>query len=266
MNDIVSGFVVICILSLAIWFVMPKEEIGTINYTVLNSCSSKVEVEQFSPSAFMKTFTCTDDILYKGFDCYHMKMQGGACIKSYHYHRNKTETTSSNVEPIEETAPLIKQNETATQANSKKCTTEDGDLTICDLSYSSSYYSAQYRDTELEGNSAACVDVITGESHEVSAENIRASSNASFCVTDFGRVYIDPTLEVSKFYGAITRDGYSSPYKINGNYDTCVWTYSDGNGNIPYLEVLGNIGPRSGYNVKAFCRNGFALDVYTYRD
>lgn len=297
MSDILTGFIIICVIGLGFWIILPKEQTGTISYTALNSCTSKIEVEPYSPSTYFKTFTCVDGSYSSGKDCYYMETENGVCKKSIHYFKSLSPTNNTNTseEPISweslesssnctdvansyydaATKNCICNNgyeidwstmDCAPKNQNAKCVVEDSDTTICDLSYSSSYYSEQYRDTELEGNSAACVDVITGESHEVSADNIRASSNASFCATDFGRVYIDPNVEVSKFYGAIRRDSYSSPYKINSSYDTCIWTYNDGNANIPYLEVLGNIGPRSGYNVKAFCRNGRTLDIYSYND
>lgn len=161
-------------------------------------------------------------------------------------------------------SPLITQkqpsinNPKTLSTGGNKCVVEDGDLRICDLSYSAS----------VEGNSAFCVDLITEVVSEASPDWLwmKVNENPTFCVTDLGNVYIDPRVEVSKFYGAITRDGYSSPYKINNNYYTCIWTYNDGNGNIPYLQVLGKTGPTSGYNVKAFCKNGLKLDIYSYND
>lgn len=296
MNDIFTGFIIICVIGLGFWIILPKEETGTISYTALNSCTSKIEVEPYNPSTFFKTFTCVEGSYSSGKDCYYMETENGVCKKSIHYFKSSSPTKDTSDTPItwddlESTsncADVANSSYDATTRNCvcnsgyevdwatmgcvpknqnvTKCVVEDGDTTICDLSFSTSYYSEQYRDTTFTGNTAACVDVITGNTHELSAQNIRVSSNSSFCATDFGYVYIDPTIEVRKYYGKIVRDNYSSPYKINASYDTCIWTYSDGNGNIPYLKVLGNVGPRSGYNVKAFCKNNLGLDIYSYSD
>ena len=149
----------------------------------------------------------------------------------------------------------------------EKCVTEDKDMKICDLSYSDSFYSSDYRNISVEGNTVACVNMKTGEVSQGDAGRLRATTTTAFCVTDWGYVYIDPTLEVTKHYGAITREDYGKPYKISQQYDTCIWTYSDGNGVIPYLEVLSNIGPRTGYDTKAFCVNGSSqVDIYSYKE
>jgi hypothetical protein len=107
----------------------------------------------------------------------------------------------------------------------------------------------------------------SGEVSMGDAGKLRASTGTAFCATDWGYVYIDPSLEVAKYYGGITREDYDKPYKIPQTYDTCLWTYSDGNGAIPYLEVLSSVGPRTGYDVKAFCMNGNnQVDIYSYKD
>ena len=149
----------------------------------------------------------------------------------------------------------------------EKCVTEDKDMKICDLSFSNSFYSSDYRNIFVEGNTVACVNMQTGEVSQGDAGRLRATTATAFCATDWGYVYIDPTLQVSKHYGAITREDYGKPYKIPQTYDTCIWTYNDGNGVIPYLEVLSNVGPRTGYNTRAFCANGNnQVDIYSYKE
>jgi len=146
----------------------------------------------------------------------------------------------------------------------EKCVVEDRDLKICDLSFSSFPYTQDYRDISTEGNSVACVNMTTGETSQGEVGKLRATTNPAFCVTDWGHLYIDPTLKVTKHYKTISRDDYNSPYKVPQVYDTCLWSYSDGNGSIPYIEVLSSVGPRSGYDEKAFCVNGQSqVDIYT---
>lgn len=153
---------------------------------------------------------------------------------------------------------------------SGKCVTEYG-TKICDLSFSATpsnpNINSGYRDVYSDGNTLACVDMITGDAFSNTVGSIRASRNSSFCVSDIGTIYIDPDIQVSKYWGEITRGGFNSPYIVNFNYDICVWSYTDGNGAIPYVEILGNVGPRSGYSPTAFCKNGNnQLDIYSYKN
>lgn len=170
------------------------------------------------------------------------------------------------INPLEETkndtvAPIIKN-------LNEKCVTEDVNVKICDLKFSSTVNTeSNHRNLSVEGNEVACVDMSTGEVSKNSIGSLRASLGPSFCATDFGIVYIDPTLQVTKQYGSITQKDYNSPYVIPRFYETCLWAYEDGNGQIPYLEVLGNVGNRSGFNVTAFCKNGDSqIDIYTSKD
>lgn len=149
--------------------------------------------------------------------------------------------------------------------STEKCVTENG-IKICDLKYSSSPLSGiSYRDLKLEGNKATCIDMTTGSFITNNIDSIRASSNPSYCASDVGYVYIDPTLIVNKYWGQIKRKGDTSPYLLEKSYDTCIWTWADGSGAIPYIDVLGNVGPRSGFDVKAFCKAGNnKVDIYTF--
>ena len=148
--------------------------------------------------------------------------------------------------------------------SSEKCVTEHG-IKICDLKYSSKPVIGlpNYRNVTAEGNSISCLVVSSGDIITNNINNIRAKTDSSFCVSDFGYVYIDPNLVVNKYWGMIKRTGDNTPYTIEKFYNTCVWTWADGNGNIPYMEILGNVGPRSGYDVKAFCKNNNnEVDIY----
>lgn len=184
-----------------------------------------------------------------------------------------TKDSSVNTQPTSYENNLTTNTDT-TSSNSggskspnKKCVTEDKDMKICDLSFSDSFYSSDFRNIFVEGNVVACVNMQTGEVSQGDAGKLRATTASAFCATDWGYVYIDPALQVSKHYGAITREDYGKPYKIPQTYDTCIWTYNDGNGVIPYLEVLSSVGPRTGYNTRAFCANGNnQVDIYTYKE
>lgn len=176
----------------------------------------------------------------------------------------------SNMLPVKTTLSTTYQESNSTKlldSSNEKCIDESY-IKICDLKFSSHSDPTGYRNVFLEGtNNAACVDMKTGGVIENSPSRIRASSNPSFCASDYGYVYIDPTLKVAKFYEKIIREGYESPYKINSQYDTCLWAYQDGNGAIPYLDVLSSVGPRSGYSVAAFCKNGTSqVDIYTFKE
>lgn len=179
-----------------------------------------------------------------------------------------TKESSVNTTPINFGNTITSGNTTASSASpNEKCVVEDKNLKICDLSFSDSYYTSDYRDILVEGNAVACVDMKTGAVTQGNAESLRATTNPAYCVTDWGYVYIDPSLYVSKHYGSITREDYGKPYKTPGTYDTCIWTYSDGSASVPYLEVLSSVGPRSGFSVKAFCKSGSSrVDIYTYKD
>jgi hypothetical protein len=153
------------------------------------------------------------------------------------------------------------------KSDTEKCVVESN-VKICDLKYSSEVATDAfgYRNVLLEGNSATCIDMDTGKEISNDASRIRAKTSSSFCVSDFGYVYIDPTIQVTKHWNEIKRKDYSSPYTVDKAYDTCIWTWEDGSGQIPYIGVYGNVGARTGYNVKAFCKNGInQVDIYTYK-
>lgn len=191
------------------------------------------------------------------------------------YNNNNTNKNKniSNTSTIVESANNTYNTSAIIESNnhiweSKKCV-EENDLKICDLSYNSFPVEGvdYYRDVMLEGNSASCINIQTKDIISNNISNIRASIYPSFCVSDWGYVYIDPTIYVNKYWNKIKREDYNLPYKIEKEYDTCVWTWIDGNASIPYKEVLGNIGNRGGYRPKAFCvLNDNTLDIYTYNE
>ena len=150
---------------------------------------------------------------------------------------------------------------------SEKCVTENGSK-ICDLSFNViATHSAGTRTITMDTNEIGCVNVATGQKTSSNSNQTIIDSGNTFCATDGGDIYIDPTLDVSKYFGMINKtDGYAN-YTLPSIYNTCIWTYNGGNGNIPYLYIMGNDGPDINfYNVKAFCKNGNnRVDIYSYK-
>ncbi len=83
------------LLMVGAWIVLPREEIGTLNYSVVNNCAVQIETEPNSPNTFLKAFTCSN-YLTSGLNCYYLEMQGGICAKSIHYYKPPTETNQGN--------------------------------------------------------------------------------------------------------------------------------------------------------------------------
>ncbi len=148
-----------------------------------------------------------------------------------------------------------------------KCIKEYG-IRICNLKLSSLYVlTTNFRHIETDGNDVICLNMKTGRYLHNPLGKIQISNEPSFCVSDYGYVYVDPTIRINKYYGNIYRDGYNLPYKTKNNYDTCLWTYEDGNAAVPYVELLSSVGPQTGFNVAAFCKNGEdQIDIYTHKD
>ena len=149
------------------------------------------------------------------------------------------------------------------QFPSGKCVTESG-VQICDLSYNVISQSGNTRTIKMQGNEITCQDLATNNSSDVRSDTTNISTDPQFCATDFGAIYIDPTIEVKKYYGDI-QVGNSS-YTVPSSYGSCIWTYNGGNGDIPYIEMSNQVGPDSSfYNVYAFCQNGSnQVDIYSY--
>ena len=149
---------------------------------------------------------------------------------------------------------------------SGKCVTEQG-IKICDLSFSvKKTYGDGGREVNFEANAIDCVNVSNGSQTQNQGDSVMVSSNNIYCVSDLGAVYIDPTIQVVKHFGEILKNNSNSSYYLPSSYGTCVWTYEDGNGAIPFMEVSSEVGPSTGYNVGAFCRNGTnQVDIYSYK-
>ena len=142
------------------------------------------------------------------------------------------------------------------------CVTEH-DTEICDLSTTSHIPSSvsNYRFVEPKGNAMACVGF---ELDIVDNDDTKTGLGSTYCVTDIGNVYVDPTVEVKKRWGKIHRED-SGQYFVDPYYDICIWTFIDGDASIPDMEIHRNIGPNRGYEMKAFCRSGDnQLDILTY--
>jgi len=144
-----------------------------------------------------------------------------------------------------------------------KCVEESG-VRICDLSYSVlKTYDDGQRSIKLEGNAIYCVNAVTGALEQTPGNSSQISPASMYCVSDFGAVYIDPTIEVTKHFGEIYDLRYGSNFSIKNDYRACIWTYVDGAARIPYMLVSASLGPTSGYTVRAFCTN-FDNRVYIY--
>lgn len=142
-----------------------------------------------------------------------------------------------------------------------KCVEENG-VGICDLSSSVlQTYGDGKRSIKIEGNAINCVNAITGEQDQTQGNSTQVGPGNTYCVSDFGTVYIDPTVQVIKAFGQISDLTNSPNYSIPNEHKACIWTYYDGNGAFPYMMVSGSIGPSSGYSVRAFCSD---FDNYVY--
>jgi hypothetical protein len=149
---------------------------------------------------------------------------------------------------------------------SQKCITEDYDLKICDLYYNTSYYNDEIRIVRFDEKDVICSRFpgATSFARNVIPNIISLDYNLSFCVSDYGDIYIDPALFVEKFYGKIkSKDNFY----LERKYDVCVWTYTNGNAGISYIEILDQNGPATGFNFKVFCtnKNSNTISIYTDR-
>lgn len=142
-----------------------------------------------------------------------------------------------------------------------KCVTESG-VQICDLSHSTTGNTGTNRTVKMQGGEIICLDLATGNTTDVSGDTIAINTDPQVCATDYGSVYIDPSITVAKHFGGIQT---GSSYTVPVFYAKCIWTYNGGNGNIPYIQAGGSLGPDSSfYNVHAFCQNGSnEVDILT---
>jgi hypothetical protein len=89
----------------------------------------------------------------------------------------------------------------------------------------------------------------------------------TFCASDFGTVYIDPSLLVSKYFNQIKKSQNGSNYFLPKAYSSCIWTYADGNARVPYISFGNNSFDTTGYDIKAFCQNSSnQVDIYSYKE
>ena len=191
---------------------------------------------------------------------------GGGCTAqdwAYAVYANKNDSRGATLKQKAD----IAQASYISQFPVEKCVTESG-VKICDLSHSvKKTYGDGTREVNFEANAIDCVNIATGQSTQNQGNTVTVGGSDMYCASDYGSVYIDPTIKVAKYFNKISRDNYSSPFYVPSNYATCIWTYADGNGAIPYIEVSSNVGPSSGFNVEAFCKNGSnQVDIYSYKD
>lgn len=148
-----------------------------------------------------------------------------------------------------------------------KCVTEQG-VKVCDLSHNvQSINQDGTRQISFQANTIDCVNVSNDGQTQNQGNTIKVDSGNTYCASDLGAVYIDPTIQVIKHYGEIRLDSNSN-FSVPSAYKTCIWAYEGGNGAIPYIEVSNNTGPSnqwSGYyNARAFCTNGNnEVDIYS---
>jgi curved DNA-binding protein CbpA len=148
----------------------------------------------------------------------------------------------------------------ASQYPSGKCVTESG-LQICDLSTEVVGQTGSTRTIKVKANEIICEDLANGKSSDADADTISLNTDPQYCASDFGNIYIDPTIAVNKYYGSIQDNG--SSWVVPETYFACIWTYNGGNADIPYVQLGNQVGPAdSFYNVHAFCDNG-SLNIYT---
>lgn len=164
-------------------------------------------------------------------------------------------------------AALKAQADYIAQFPNGKCSTES-DIKICDLSsVVKSTNKNNTRTVSFQANQIECINIVSGKNTESFDDSITIDNGNNYCVSDFGDLYVDPMIQIVKYYNQITRKNYNSPYMINTSYDKCVWAYDDGSGSVPSIEVLNNIGPDSGFDTKAYCKNGNnQIDIYTFNN
>jgi hypothetical protein len=177
-----------------------------------------------------------------------------------------TSSTSATQPTTTDASSSSKSTDTSLGMPAEKCVTEHG-VKICDLSHSvQNTYGDGTRTVSFQANAIDCVNVATGNQTQNQGNTVQVDGGNTYCASDIGAVYIDPTIQVAKYFGKIMKDSDTSPYYVPATYGTCIWTYADGNGAIPYMEVSNNAGPSSdtAFNVEAFCQNGNnQVDIYS---
>ncbi|MDQ3089795.1 MAG: hypothetical protein M3Q24_01405 [bacterium] len=152
------------------------------------------------------------------------------------------------------------------QFPSEKCVNE-GNVKICDISFNVvTTHPAGTRTVKMDGNKIGCINTLSGAKTTADSNVIIVDAGNTFCATDGGDIYIDSTLDVSKYFGMIKKTDSYANYALPISYNSCIWTYNGGSGNIPYLDITGSDGPDTGYfNIKAFCKDGNnRVGIYSY--
>lgn len=150
--------------------------------------------------------------------------------------------------------------------NNEKCVTESG-IKICDLSYNVISTENNTRTVKLDGNEVSCLNVVYNQKQNIRLDTIIVGKEGTFCASDFGTVYIDPSLLVSKYFNQITKSQNSNNYLLPKVYNSCIWTYADGNARVPYISFGNNSFTTTGYDIKAFCQNSSnQVDIYSYKE
>ncbi len=73
------------------------------------------------------------------------------------------------------------------------------------------------REVSMQGNEIICEDTTTNLSTDERGTNAGITTDPTFCATDYGAVYIDPSLNVEKHYGGIIT-GTGGDYIVPSNY------------------------------------------------
>ena len=143
-----------------------------------------------------------------------------------------------------------------------KCVTESG-VQICDLSYQGTSDGGGTRAVTMQGNEIICHDITTGLNSDIRGDSTTLNADPEFCASDYGSIYIDPTIDVSKYYGDIQSNGQN--YAVPSTESTCIWAYEGGSAAIPYIQAGSYIGPDLSYDqVHAFCQSvSNRLDIFT---
>ncbi|MEI6352390.1 MAG: hypothetical protein WCO35_00410 [Candidatus Nomurabacteria bacterium] len=196
-------------------------------------------------------------------------------IMSYKYF---TSNKSSNLSEINQNTVNHNSSTTPLSQNDnfksliEKCVIESG-VKICDLSHNVKNTNPDgTREISFEANKIDCVNVSTGKSKQIQGNDITLDKDNTYCVSDLGSVYIDPTVKVGKNFGEIgeagtVTNGTYSSLLVPSIYKTCIWTF-DMTANDHVINISNNIGAQNAMdysNVRAFCKNGNnQVNIFTY--
>jgi hypothetical protein len=151
------------------------------------------------------------------------------------------------------------------------CVTEQG-IKICELGYGDEMTKNTPNDTlVIRGNEFTCIDLKRRSSSNYKTKSgapliLKSLPSGTFCVSDFGDIEINRTVEVKKYWGRILSNDSSNYYIPQTSYGTCIWTSEGGNAGVPYIHIANsNSGLDENFHaVKAFCVNGDnQVDIYT---